>query len=205
MRDITPGSSTRDTLQKESRLRELDRKQAGIAADVSYLPRGIVAWHRRTTGRSGLQGTVHHLIASLGCIIKTDRNYIIKAKMGVNNVGSGNPYPSHTLISGLAFGTIDGSEPSPSSSVVFAGSNIYLDGGGRTHHLFIDSLLDSTKIKQYTSEASVPLRLLFTLLPLDAAPMTYNFFADSNSWPAEFMVIDMGTDIGTDVAAGVNY
>lgn len=199
MRSEMPGSMQRSATRDERRLRELDRKQANTSFDLSAMPRGIVAWHKRTTSMPSLAGGTARNIASFGGRITLGRKYRLTAKLAPYSDGA----TANTLYEVLAYYTTNGTEPTSSSTLFAQSISTQLWGGGAPGDMELNKILYTADIvATFGTELSLPIRFLFTGRGSDAAK-TYGVVGSANL-PMEFFLIDEGLDTDSQ-SEGIDY
>lgn len=202
MRSEMPGSLQRSATRDERRLRELDRKQANTSLDLSAMPRGIVAWHRRTTSRIGMSvsGTGYS-IASIGCNIVRGRVYEI---YGAFLAYTDEAYGTHRHADNKIYYTTNGLEPTTSSSLL-THSVSPNRGGGIPLPVVYNELLHTNALTAAFDAAglnTLPLRVLYTFFP--GAAVEFKAYGTVAA-PMRFWIKDMGLDTEMSDSGGIDY
>lgn len=189
MRDSRPGSLGRAAVRDESRMRELDRKQAGIATDISSQPKGVISRVRKTTtnGGTGSGTAVAILVAGLSVQVFAGRAYTVEAlNVGVHNAGAVPTYVEFRVDTRY---TTDGvTLPNMTSSAIMSWNQVETVGGGRVQTI--------SAISSYFPTVNHILKVRFFVFPTTSYAGSWGVYATASEWPADFLVRDHGLDTG---------
>jgi len=173
-----------DDVRNEARLRELDRKTAGIAAvaqaaqeAVASGSLGDVGWTEVTSSVTGLVGGTRTAVALLADVpVLAGRHYRVHAVLSPYSTDGSTP----TFADAFLLYTLDGSDPTTSSPVLVQGLGYYPSGGiPVTAHL----------TRRFVPGADAPLSLL---LAVTGQSGRAHAVAGSATAPIQVWVEDIG-------------
>lgn len=195
---VPSGDPDLELAQLRRRMEEMDRRSATAeAVSDARAPRGLVAWHKRTSSLYPMTGAGSlWRVCRLSANMIKGRLYRVVADLGIYENGS--TYPAYSSLDVLTFWSITGE--ALTTSAILQQSNLFLDGNSIVHSHTHEADIDTTSLPGAAGDV-IPLSVMFVARPVHAG-INYGIYA-SGSWPMRFRIEDWG--LGGMPFTGVDY